>query len=227
MVVKSEKLCPQYKITEAKLEDTVFFVIKTSGVPNDTKIGLQLYNLEELFFLDYLYPDKYKFNGKEKTINTYIHNNYAIIELQLPSEWTKDVEKDGGVLELYWKVTSSNMNDTCLPKEKKDFLNVKVSDRNLFIKPSYINSGMPEVYTENGEQLFFIKFIEDEIKDKITEETVEALEFYKNKIALAKLAKGYMVNNEGKVYESLSDGSRREVYDCSYYTTDGKTIYVK
>lgn len=36
-----------------------------------------------------------------------------------------------------------------------------------------------------------------------------------------------MINNEGKVYESLSDGSRREVYDCSYYTTDGKIIYVK
>lgn len=36
-----------------------------------------------------------------------------------------------------------------------------------------------------------------------------------------------MVNNEGKVYESLSDGSRREVYDCSYYTTDGKIVYVK
>lgn len=119
------------------------------------------------------------------------------------------------------------MKDTCLPKSKKDFLNVKVSDRDLFIKPSYINSGMPEVYTKNGEQLFFIKFIEDEIKDEITEETVEALEFYKNKIALAKLAKGYMINNEGKVYESLSDGSRREVYDCSYYTTDGKIIYVK
>lgn len=218
---------PRYKITEARLEDTVYFVIKTSGVPNDTKIRLQLYNLEELFFLDYLYPDKYKFNGKEETINTYIHNNYAIIELQLPMTWTKDVEEDGGVLELYWKVTSSNMNGTCLPKSKKDFLNVKVSDRNLFIRPSYINLGMPEVYTKNGEQLFFIKFIEDEIKDKITEETVETVEFYKNKIALAKLAKGYMVNNEGKVYESLSDGSRREVYDCSYYTTDGKIIYVK
>ena len=177
--------------------------------------------------MDYLYPDKYKFNGKEETINTYIHNNYAIIELQLPMTWTKDVEEDGEVLELYWKVTSSNMKDTCLPKSKKDFLNVKVSDRDLFIKPSYINSGMPEVYTKNGEQLFFIKFIEDEIKDEITEETVEALEFYKNKIALAKLAKGYMINNEGKVYESLSDGSRREVYDCSYYTTDGKIIYVK
>ena len=170
---------------------------------------------KNFFFLDYLYPDKYKFNGKEETINTYIHNNYAIIELQLPMTWTKDVEEDGEVLELYWKVTSSNMKDTCLPKSKKDFLNVKVSDRDLFIKPSYINSGMPEVYTKNGEQLFFIKFIEDEIKDEITEETVEALEFYKNKIALAKLAKGYMINNEGKVYESLSDGSRREVYDCS------------
>ena len=48
---------------------------------------------------------------------------------------------------------------------------------------------------------FFIKFIEDEIKDKITEEVAETIEFYKNKIALAKLAKGYMVNNEGKVYE--------------------------
>ena len=119
------------------------------------------------------------------------------------------------------------MNDTCLPKSKKDFLNVKVSDRDLFIKPSYINLGMPEVYTKNGEQLFFIKFIEDEIKDEITEETVEALGFYKNKIALAKLAKGYMVSNEGKIYESLSDGSRREVYDCSYYTTDGKIVYVK
>lgn len=218
---------PQYKITEARLEDTVYFVIKTTGVPSGTQIDLQLYNLEELFLLDYLYPDKYRFDGNIKTAGTQIRNDYAIIELQLPKTWTKDVEEDGGVLELYWKVTSSNMNDTCLPKSKKDFLNVKVSDRDLFIKPSYINSGMPEVYTKNGEQLFFIKFIEDEIKDKITEEVAETIEFYKNKIALAKLAKGYMVNNEGKVYESLSDGSRREVYDCSYYTTDGKIVYVK
>ena len=201
----------QYKITEARLEDTVYFVIKTTGVPSGTQIDLQLYNLEELFLLDYLYPDKYRFDGNIKTAGTQIRNDYAIIELQLPKTWTKDVEEDGGVLELYWKVTSSNMNDTCLPKSKKDFLNVKVSDRDLFIKPSYINSGMPEVYTKNGEQLFFIKFIEDEIKDKITEEVAETIEFYKNKIALAKLAKGYMVNNEGKVYESLSDGSRREV----------------
>ena len=218
---------PQYKITEARLEDTVYFVIKTTGVPSGTQIDLQLYNLEELFLLDYLYPDKYRFDGNIKTAGTQIRNDYAIIELQLPKTWTKDVEEDGGVLELYWKVTSSNMNDTCLPKSKKDFLNVKVSDRDLFIKPSYINSGMPEVYTKNGEQLFFIKFIEDEIKDKITEEVAETIEFYRNKIALAKLAKGYMVNNEGKVYESLSDGSRREVYDCSYYTTDGKIVYVK
>ncbi len=217
----------KYKITEAKLEDTVYFVIKTSGVRSGTEIDLQLYNLEELFFLDYLCPDTYRFNGKIETAETHIQNDYAIIELQLPRTWTKDVEEDGGVLELYWKVTSSNMNDTCLPKSKKDFLNVKVSDRDLFIKPSYINLGMPEVYTKNGEQLFFIKFIEDEIKDEITEETVEALGFYKNKIALAKLAKGYMVSNEGKIYESLSDGSHREVYDCSYYTTDGKIVYVK
>ncbi len=218
---------PRYKITEARLEDTVYFVIKTAGVPSGTQIDLQLYNLEELFLLDYLYPDKYRFDGNIKIVETHIQNDYAIIELQLPMTWTKDVEEDGEVLELYWKVTTSNMKDTCLPKSKKDFLNVKVSDRDLFIKPSYINSGMPEVYTKNGEQLFFIKFIEDEIKDEITEETVEALEFYKNKIALAKLARGYMINNEGKVYESLSDGSRREVYDCSYYTTDGKIIYVK
>lgn len=218
---------PRYKITEARLEDTVYFVIKTTGVPSGTQIDLQLYNLEELFLLDYLYPDKYRFDGNIKIVETHIQNDYAIIELQLTMTWTKDVEEDGEVLELYWKVTTSNMKDTCLPKSKKDFLNVKVSDRDLFIKPSYINSGMPEVYTKNGEQLFFIKFIEDEIKDEITEETVEALEFYKNKIALAKLARGYMINNEGKVYESLSDGSRREVYDCSYYTTDGKIIYVK
>lgn len=218
---------PRYTITEARLEDTVYFVIMTTGVPSGTQIDLQLYNLEELFLLDYLYPDKYKFDGNIKTAETHIQNNYAIIELQLPRTWTKDVEEDGGVLELYWKVTSSNMKDTCLPKSKKDFLNVKVSDRDLFIKPSYINSGMPEVYTKNGEQLFFIKFIEDEIKDKITEEVAKTIEFYKNKIALAKLAKGYMLNNEGKVYESLSDGSRREVYDCSYYTTDGKIVYVK
>lgn len=217
----------RYKITEARLEDTVYFVINTSGVRSGTEINLQLYNLEELFFLDYLCPDTYRFNGKIETAETHIQNDYAIIEIQLPRTWTKDVEEDGGVLELYWKVTSCNMNGTCLPKSKKDFLNVKVSDRDLFIKPSYINLGMPEVYTKNGEQLFFIKFIEDEIKDEIAEETIEALEYYKDKIALAKLAKGYMVNNEGKIYESLSDGSRREVYDCSYYTTDGRIIYVK
>lgn len=217
----------QYKITEARLEDTVYFVIKTSGVRNGTKIDLQLYNLEEFLFLDYLCPDKYKFNGKIETAYTYIQNNYAIIELQLPRTWTKDVEEDGGILELYWKIVSNNINKTSLPKGKRDFLNVRISDRDLFIKPSLINEGMPELYTSNGEQLFFINFVKDEVADKITEETVEFIDFYKDKIALAKLAKGYMVNNEGKVYEMLSDGSRREVYDYSYYTIDGKLIYVK
>ena len=131
----------QYKITEARLEDTVYFVIKTSGVRNGTKIDLQLYNLEEFLFLDYLCPDKYKFNGKIETAYTYIQNNYAIIELQLPRTWTKDVEEDGGILELYWKIVSNNINKTSLPKGKRDFLNVRISDRDLFIKPSLINEG--------------------------------------------------------------------------------------
>lgn len=93
----------RYKITEARLEDTVYFVINTSGVPNGTKINLQLYNLEELFFLDYLCPDTYQFNGKIETAETHIQNDYAIIELKLPVTWTKDVKEDKGKIELYWK----------------------------------------------------------------------------------------------------------------------------
>lgn len=144
---------PRYKITEARLEDTVYFIIKTSGVPNDTKIGLQLYDLEELFFLDYLYPDKYKFNGKEETINTYINNNYAIIELQLPMTWTKDIKDDQGKVELYWKIKCNNISKISIPKYKTDYLSVRYSDKNIYIKPSPINKDFPEFYDSDGSLL--------------------------------------------------------------------------
>ena len=155
----------QYKITEARLEDTVYFVIKTSGVQSGTKIDLQLYNLEEFLFLDYLCPDKYKFNGKIETAYTYIQNNYAIIELQLPRTWTKDIKEDQGKIELYWKIKCDNIDKKYLPKYKADYLSVRYSDRDLYIKPSKINPDFPEFYDSDGSLLVVAKISEVEWKD--------------------------------------------------------------
>lgn len=238
---------PQYKITEARLEDTVYFVIKTSGVPNDTKIELQLYNLEELFFLDYLYPDKYKFNGKEKTINTYIHNNYAIIELQLPMTWTKDIKDDQGKVELYWKVKCNGIYKKYLPQCKSEYLSVRYSDRNLYIKPSRINPDFPEFYDSDGSLLVVAKIFEvgwkevdssdnnndkcvdvvlSEISKTVDKELLEPI--IENKIhnlALVKLSSGYMVDNSGHIYTNITyKGTQRQVYFKEIYTTDGKLV---
>ena len=128
----------KYQITNARLEQTVYFVIQTRGVANGTKLFLRLYNLEELFFLDYLQPDKYKFNGKEETAITYVNNGTAFVELQLPLTWTQDIKDDYGKIELYWRVKCSSLNETYLPEKEKDYLVVRYSDKALYIKPSLI-----------------------------------------------------------------------------------------
>lgn len=240
---------PRYKITEARLEDTVYFIIKTSGVPNDTKIGLQLYDLEELFFLDYLYPDKYKFNGKEETINTYINNNYAIIELQLPMTWTKDIKDDQGKVELYWKIKCNNISKISIPKYKTDYLSVRYSDKNIYIKPSPINKDFPEFYDSDGSLLVVamasevvcdeVNFLEninndDEgsyvglsdisevLDDKILQPVINKKLQY---LTLVKLSSGYMVDNSGHIYTNITyKGTERQIFFKEIYTTDGKLV---
>lgn len=237
----------QYKITEARLEDTVYFVIKTSGVQSGTKIDLQLYNLEEFLFLDYLCPDKYKFNGKIETAYTYIQNNYAIIELQLPRTWTKDIKEDQGKIELYWKIKCDNIDKKYLPKYKADYLSVRYSDRDLYIKPSKINPDFPEFYDSDGSLLVVAKISEVEWKDVDSSENnndecidIGQSEIYKTlygkilqpiikdkiqNLALVKLSSGYMVDNNGYIYTDVtSNGTKRKIYFKEIYTTDGMLI---
>ena len=236
----------RYKITEARLEDTVYFVINTSGVPNGTKINLQLYNLEELFFLDYLCPDTYQFNGKIETAETHIQNDYAIIELKLPVTWTKDVKEDKGKIELYWKVKCNVTYKKYLPLCKSDYLSVRYSDRDLYIKPSKINPDFPEFYDSDGSLLVVAKISEvrwkevdsldnndkcvdivlSNISETVNKELLESIiENEIHNLALVKLSSGYMVDNNGHLYTDItSNGTKRKIYFKEIYTTDGMLI---
>lgn len=236
----------QYKITEARLEQTVYFVIKTNGVRDGTKLELQLYNLEEFLFLDYLCPDKYKFNGKTETAITYIQNNSAIIELELPITWTLDVKDDRGKMELYWRIRANGLNETSLPKCKSDYLSVRYSNQNLYVKSSPINDDFPEFYDSDGSLLIVamsseviwnesdfsqIKNSDDEdsyiglseistiLDDKILRPIIKT---EIQRLTLVKLSSGYMVDNNGHIYTNItSNGTERKVYFKEIYTTDG------
>lgn len=238
----------KYQITNARLEQTVYFVIQTRGVANGTKLFLRLYNLEELFFLDYLQPDKYKFNGKEETAITYVDNGTAFVELQLPLTWTQDIKNDYGKIELYWRVNCSSLNETYLPEKEKDYLAVRYSDKTLYIKPSIINNNFPEFYDSDG-SLLVVGMASDvswekkgvsqdnmnegssglgasEISDIVDKEVLEPVVEKKiQRLTLIKLSSGYMVDNKGQIYTNITDrGTARKVYFKKIYTTDGKLV---
>lgn len=212
---------PKYKITEARLGQTVYFILETKGVPDDVVLKLQLYNLEKLCMLfDYLKPDKYKFGNKVQFAETVVSNKTAVIELELPESWTPDVKEDSGVMELYWRTKYLHFAEKHLPVRENDYLNVRYSDRDLYIYPSKIDAAFPEMYSLDGFPL--VVGVIGGVHDMAKENIKTAVKKHIGKIALTKLEKGYLVDSNGKLYGGTTRQNwKRPVTEREVYTNEG------
>ncbi|NDV65220.1 hypothetical protein [Bacteroides sp. 224] len=185
------------KIKRARLDDTVYFHIETKGIFNGI-MDLQLFD-EDTF------SDDSKFDGKEIKKRIQIKNNTGVIDLYLPDNWASDLKNEAWVIgpkiqhrDLYWKATYT---DSIKKKKIKSILRIDYSNRELYIKPSPIDEGFPELYSVNGE-LMHLLLVQacDFVRDKVTGEIINVIERGAKAYALNKMAKGTLVDNMGTIH---------------------------
>lgn len=207
------------EITQANLENTVYFHIKTVGLANQT-LTLQLFDEDTI-------DDDDKFDGKKIEKKCQLDKNgYGKIELVLPLSWTDDLEGEKWRLwlidinityrKLYWKVISGHENVN--NKKIKKFLQVHRSDRFLHVESSEVYN-LPQVYTTEGEQItVFAEYIKEKIKDKAKEEVIdfvttaieESVKDNARKYAVAKLSKGYLVTQSREIIGGPKNAKGRD-----------------
>ncbi|KAF9658229.1 type VI secretion system tube protein TssD [Tenacibaculum sp. ZH5_bin.1] len=208
-------------LKKANLGNTVYFHIETKNINDGEEIDCKLYDLDK-FLWDYLYPDDDKFNKKEVHKKAIVRNNKATIELFLNQKWEQNLVEDRAYdIELYWKVSYKETIKN-LPNREKLYLNVTFSDRTLFFKPSIAGGKLPQLIANDGSPLFLAELkeatidevediaksrIKDKVKKKAEKLVSSAVAGYNNAIesrvttiALAKLAKGTMVDTNGKIH---------------------------
>ena len=204
-------------ITNASLEDTVYFHIEMMGasIQDGDKLSLQLYEYDTFIWVDSFNLDDKIENPKECIIK----DAKALLEVFLKPDWNKHIEEDTGYeIELYWEVKYSKKDITInLPDKSENYLNIR-NDRNVFIKPvmekTGYNYGIPEIYDYKGNPMFFtiIEDIQEKEKIRIGEDYVksflissmiytanEKLPSISKGIAMTKLDAGYRVSHSGKM----------------------------
>lgn len=100
-------------LSKAKLGETVYFQVKTSGIADGQEIKLKLYEQDKVFIVgDCLDPDDDKFPEKEVVKDATIKNGVAAVELALEEKWEGMIADDHDnafsldqTLELYWEVS--------------------------------------------------------------------------------------------------------------------------
>lgn len=210
-------------ITQANLENTVYFHIKTVGLANQT-LTLQLFDRDTLAI-----NDDELFNGEKIKKECQLDKDgYGKIELVLPLSWTEDLEGEKqrfvfGLIEintiyrrLYWKVVSGHKNVN--NKNIESFLRIHRSDRFLHVESSEVYN-LPQVYTTEGEQItVFAEYIKEKIKDKAEEEVIdfvttaieESVKDSAHKYAVAKLSKGYLVTQSREIIGGPKNAKGRD-----------------
>ena len=235
-------------ITNASLEDTVYFHIEMMGalIQDGDKLSLQLYEYDTFVWVDSFNLDDKIENPKECIIK----DGKALLEVFLKPDWNKYIEEDTGYeIELYWEVKYSKRDITInLPDKGENYLNVK-NERNIFIKPvmeeNGYSYGVPEMYAYDGSPLLFttideisyldnsvideknpltttedkLKFLDELTKIKPSNKQNNNINTYVNdfmivgttvaleekskliseKMAIAKLEKGFLVTNKGNI----------------------------
>ncbi len=224
--------------SKAKLGQTVYFHVDVKGLADEQEIELSLaefdYNNGAAFLLgsskllrDVIDPDDRKFPEEEVVKKATVKNDRATVELLLHESWEGMIKDDheewfslNESLELYWEVSYKGKYKTELPNKEDNYLLVGQNDRTLYIKTPSFNHNLPEFFSNNGDPMILMEFGKGfgkgKIKEKILDVATQQAEKSIRKIAFTKLEKGFMVDNNGKVYK----GKRlvheyKKIYDNS------------
>ena len=198
-------------LKEAKLGDTVYFQVDTKGLADKQEITLKLREQDKnIFMMDWIDPDDKKFPEEEVVKKATIKDDKATVELVLQESWESMIKDDSdnafsldSTLELYWEI-SYGWRKAELPSKDDNYLRVGYSDKTLYFKTPIATHNLPEFISYDGDPMLLMEFgkgfVKGEVKKKILDVATKNAEAKIKKIAFAKLKKGYMVDNHGKVY---------------------------
>lgn len=222
-----EKFEKKNGVPQTKLGETAYFHVELQGLADGQEIQLRLGEYDYSLWFDEFDPDDYKFPEAEVVKKAIVKDNKATVELVLQESWQGLIKDDHNEwfqsnesIELYWEVSYNNKYKTQLPKDTDNYLRVAQSDRTLYFKTPTPNHNLPEFISYDGNPMFVMEFGKGFVKNKAISEGLNKLgkgaEKQIKKIAFAKMEKGYMVDNHGKVYT----GKRRiheykKMYDNS------------
>ncbi len=217
-------------LSKAKLGDTVYFQVKTSGIADGQEIKLKLYEQDKVFIVgDCLDPDDDKFPEKEVIKEATIKNGMATVELALEEKWEGMIADDHDnafsldqTLELYWEVSYGKRKKE-LPLNDENYLRVGYGDRNLFFTTPIASSyNLPELLAADGSPILMMQFAKDMVVGELEKKGVKFVEQLADSaitnIALTKLEKGYLATNAGTVMQ------KSKIYTKNLFTNDGTLI---
>ncbi|WP_417236997.1 hypothetical protein [Bizionia paragorgiae] len=157
------------------------------------------------------HEDDEKFPEEEVVKKATVKNDKATVELLLQENWEAMIKDDhdnpfslNESLELYWEVNYNNKYKTELPKDDDNYLLVGQNNKTLYIKTPAPNHNLPEFISNDGDPMLLMEFAKDFVKGKVKKKILSVATEQANKsikqIAFTKLKKGYMVDNNGKIY---------------------------
>lgn len=211
-------------VTKSNLGNIVYFNIRTINVKDKTKIKFQLFD-EDIISDDNKFPksSKNKTVSEKKIIKTIVINNStATIELKLEDSWESMIHDDfdNGIfsekIELYWTASFENYNQKIL-----NILDVYYSKKHLFLKPAYLNYSLPEMLTEQGENIIFSigDFANEELKKQLVEIAGENLDNYRYFLGTRILKSGKVATNIEEVFQR-----KKSIYTYDLHTNSGKEV---
>ena len=217
-------------VTKASLGTIIYFHIKTSNIEEETQISLKLFEDDGAISKnDEQFPTQIQDKStKKKSISDLEiivkfkldNKGKAIIKLKLEESWTSMIEDDIGLeIELYW--VAYEQKHFFLGERLHSTLDVKYSKKHLFLKPAYQNYSLPEMLTEQGENIIFSigDFANEELKKQLLEAVGESLDKYRYFLGARILKSGKVVTNIGEVYLR-----KKAIYTYDIHTNSGKEI---
>ncbi len=162
-------------ITKAKVGEHVKFCIETKSIPPNTPIKVELKEFDGNIYIPLMglgYTEVRPFDDdiplfitntetKETTRFTHVNVNSAgkvEFGVSLDNKLDDLIGKDAGThIELYFKCTYEGHEMVWLPKSEDSYLEVRYSDRTLYLQSAAENSqyGLPEFRTADGDILIF------------------------------------------------------------------------
>ena len=207
------------KISKARLGDTVYYNIRTFGIPKNSMLTLQLFDEDDPL------SDDSKFAGKKIHYDVYTDNNgKAVQKVKLEESWEENITDDKDyfpTIELYFDITYRNKKNEKVTFELDNaILNVGYSLRNLYIRKPISQYSLPELLTSNGDTLVFAIGETLEIEDKIKDNIIEGLDGARYFLAARTLKSGALVTNTDVIK------FKKRVYTYDIYKNDGTFVKV-